>query len=61
MRSPLPIVALCSAGLFAPLLVPLLQGRVFTENDLITYYIPTRYLYSEALRAGDSVCWSPAI
>lgn len=57
----MPIVALCSAALFAPLLVPLLQGRVFTENDLITYYIPTRYLYSEALRAGDSVLWSPAM
>ena len=44
-----------------PLIVPLLQGRVLTENDLITYYIPIRYLYAQALRAGDSILWSSAM
>jgi hypothetical protein len=61
VQSHIRLIALCSVGLCMPLLVPLFQGRVLTENDLSTYYIPIRHLYAEALRAGDSVLWSSAM
>jgi len=61
MRSQVRLVAWCSFGLCTPLLLPLLTGRVFTLNDLGTYHIPLRYLYREALRAGNLLVWSPAL
>jgi len=61
MRSPLRAVAVCSAALFVPLLIPLVTGRVFTLDDLAAFHIPLRHLYSEALRRGDSILWTPAV
>lgn len=61
MRSRIPLIALCSVGLFVPVLIPLVLGRVFSENDLITYHIPIRYLYAKALHAGDSPVWWSAM
>jgi len=54
------LIALCSAALLVPLLLPLLTGRVFTKDDLGALHLPFRYLYREALRAGDSFLWTPA-
>ena len=54
-------VAACSVALFLPLLVPLLTGRVFVTYDLTWFHLPTRYLYQQALRSGDTVLWTPSI
>ena len=54
-------LAACSAALLAPLLRPLLTGRVFVYNDLSWFHLPMRYLYQQALQSGDSVLWTPSI
>ncbi len=61
MRSQLRLIALCCGALFIPLLVPLCIGRVFTRDDLAAMHLPFRYLYREALLAGDSFLWTPAL
>src|SRR5215510_1306394 len=61
MRSPLRVIAISSAALFVPLLIPLMTGRVLTLDDLGAYHVPTRYLYSAALKHGDSILWTPAV
>jgi hypothetical protein len=55
------LVIVCSLALVAPLVVPLIRGRVFVYNDLSWFHLPLRYLYQEALRAGDTVLWTPSI
>jgi hypothetical protein len=63
-RADRPLAALaaaCSAALFAPLLVPLVTGRVFVYNDLLWFHLPLRHLYQQALAAGDTVLWTPSI
>lgn len=47
--------------LFGPLLVPLLRGRVFTHSDLGALHLPLRFLYQQALGAGDNFLWSSAL
>jgi hypothetical protein len=61
MRSQLRLIALCCGALFVPLVVPLCIGRVFTKDDLAAMHLPFRYLYREALLAGDSFLWTPAL
>jgi hypothetical protein len=61
MRPLFAVIAGCAAALFVPLLIPLATGRVFTLDDLGAYHIPMRHLYSEALRHGDSILWTPAV
>lgn len=61
MRSHVPLLGLCCAALFVPLCVPLFTGRVFAYDDLAAFHLPLRHLYREALRAGDSILWSPAL
>ncbi len=62
-RRTLPVltIAACSVALLAPLLAPLLTGRVFVFNDLSAFHLPMRYLYQQALHAGDTVLWTPSI
>jgi hypothetical protein len=55
------VIAACSLALFLPLAWPMLTGRVFVYNDLAWFHLPMRYLYQQALRAGDSILWTPAI
>jgi uncharacterized membrane protein YozB (DUF420 family) len=55
------LVTACSLALLAPLLGPLISGRVFVFNDLSWFHLPLRYLYQEALHAGDTVLWTPSI
>ncbi len=55
------LIAICSAALLAPLLVPLFSGRVFVTNDLSWFHLPMRHLYAQALHAGDSTLWTPSI
>ncbi len=55
------LVAVCSLALLAPLLGPLITGRVFVYNDLSWFHLPLRYLYQQALHAGDTVLWTPSI
>jgi Bacterial membrane protein YfhO len=50
------VPALC---LFVPLLVPLVTGRVFASDDLGTFHLPFRFLYSSALGEGHSILWTP--
>jgi hypothetical protein len=46
--------------LLGPLLYPLVTGRVFTRDDLAALHLPFRFLYAEALRAGEFLLWTPA-
>jgi hypothetical protein len=55
------VIGLCSLGLLTPLVLPLATGRVFVQNDLTWFHLPMRYLYQQALRAGDTVLWTPSI
>jgi hypothetical protein len=55
------LIAACSAALLFPLLVPLLTGRVFVFDDLSGLHLPMRYLYQQALQAGDTLLWTPSI
>jgi hypothetical protein len=55
------VIAACSVALLAPLLGPLLTGRVFVYDDLLSFHLPMRYLYQQALWSGDSVLWTPSI
>ena len=59
MRSQVRLILACCGGLLVPLLIPLGIGRVLTFDDLGSYHIPIRFLYADALRAGDSFLWSP--
>ncbi len=49
------------AALVAPLLWPILTGRIFTGDDLPNFNLPIRALYQEALRSGDSILWTPSL
>jgi hypothetical protein len=55
------IISVCSVALLVPLLRPLIAGKVFVANDLSWFHLPMRYLYQQALHAGDTVLWTPAI
>jgi hypothetical protein len=55
------LILACSAALLAPLVRPLLRGRVFVYNDLAWFHLPMRFLYRQALHANDTVLWTPAI
>jgi hypothetical protein len=55
------LVAACSVALLTPLLGAAFTGRVFVYNDLAWFHLPTRYLYQQALHAGDTVLWTPSI
>lgn len=57
----MPWVVLSAAALVAPLCWPIVTGRVFTGPDLPNFNLPIRFLYSEALRAGDSMLWTPSL
>ena len=58
VRSQVRLIGLCSAALFGPLLYPLVTGKVFTKDDLGALHLPFRYVYREALHAGDSFLWT---
>jgi len=60
-RSLAGLVLACSVALLAPLLTPLLTGRVFVYNDLSWFHLPLRLLYQQALWAGDTELWTPSI
>jgi hypothetical protein len=55
------VIAVCSAALMAALVAPAFRGEVFVYNDLKWFHLPLRYLYQQALQAGDSVLWTPSI
>jgi hypothetical protein len=59
MRSQTRLIMACCAGLLVPLLIPLSIGRVLALDDLGTFHIPIRFLYGNALKAGDSFLWTP--
>lgn len=60
-HAPAGLIAVCSVVLLMPLIRPLVLGRVFVYNDLAWYQLPMRYLYQQALLAGDSVLWTPSV
>ena len=43
----------------APLVYPLLRWRVLPYGDFGGFHVPLRFLYRNALRAGDSFLWTP--
>jgi hypothetical protein len=48
-----------AAVLFAMLARPLWTNCLYTYDDWLGILVPWRYLYSQALKAGDNVLWSP--
>ncbi len=54
------LVACSSVALLVPLLYPVLTGRVFTRDDLGALHLPFRFLYHQALQAGEFLLWTPA-
>lgn len=60
MRDHARLIGCCAFALLLPLLFPLATGRVFTKDDLGALHLPFRYLYSEALHAGEFLLWTPA-
>jgi hypothetical protein len=45
--------------LFLPLTVPAVTWQVFPVGDMSAFHVPMRFIYSQALRAGDSFLWTP--
>ena len=58
-RGLMAAVLIPAAGLFVPLLLPLIMGRVFASDDLAVFHLPLRLLFSEALSRGESILWTP--
>lgn len=52
-------LGLAVAVLLAVLSLPLLEGRVFVQDDLGNFHLPLRYFYARCLATGDSFVWSP--
>jgi hypothetical protein len=50
-----------AAVLFVPLLIPLCTGRIFPYDDLPSFHLPLRQIYSSALHEGHSVLWTSAL
>ncbi len=46
-------------GLFAILAWPLLQGRIYIEDDLAALYLPVRDFYAKCLSQGYNFLWMP--
>ena len=46
--------------MLAPMLYPLVTGRIFTRDDLVALHLPFRHLYSASLGAGEFLLWTPA-
>ncbi len=40
------------------LLSPIVNGRMYTFNDLADFFLPTRYIYWKALHSGDSLIYT---
>ena len=55
------VIAICSAARFAPLLWPLVTGRIFAYTDLGFFHVPMRAIYQQGLHTGDSLLWTPSI
>jgi len=60
LSSPLSAcLAAAFAVLFLPLTVPVLTWCVFPFGDMSAFHVPMRFVYREALRAGDTFLWTP--
>jgi hypothetical protein len=55
------IVGACSAALFLSLAWPVSFRLIFPVADIGTFHVPMRYLYQQALHAGDSLLWTPSV
>jgi hypothetical protein len=53
-----PALAAAFLLLFLPLTLPLFVWRVFSPGDIVGFHVPMRYVYREALRAGDTFLWT---
>lgn len=59
---PLRLAVGCSIGLLlVALMWPLATGQIFVRDDVAGFHLPVRYLYQQALLAGDSVLWTPSL
>ena len=54
-------VGACSAALFLGLAWPAFFRLIFPVSDIGTFHVPMRYLYQQALHAGDSLLWTPSV
>jgi hypothetical protein len=55
------VVIVCSLALLAPLVWPLLTGRIFATTDLGFFHLPMRAIYRDGLHAGYWPIWTPAL
>ena len=53
------LLAFAILVLFVLLSWPIWTNCLYTYNDCINLHIPFRYLYSQALKSGDSILWTP--
>jgi hypothetical protein len=54
-------VGACSAALFLGLAWPAFFRLIVPVSDIGTFHVPMRYLYQQALQAGDSLLWTPSV
>lgn len=54
-------IGACSAALFLGLAWPIFFRLIFPVSDIGTFHVPMRYLYQQALHAGDSLLWTPSV
>ncbi|MCF6283966.1 MAG: YfhO family protein [Candidatus Hydrogenedentes bacterium] len=53
------VLLLGSLGLFLAFAWPLIQGRLYVEDDLAALYLPIRDFYAKCLREGYNFLWMP--
>jgi hypothetical protein len=53
------LLACLAVALFVMLAWPLWTNRLYSYNDFFAIHIPFRYVYSQALKSGESILWTP--
>jgi hypothetical protein len=58
-RALLALAIACAALLVLLFALPMLLGRIYIDSDLRDFYVPVRFFYQNALRAGSEFLWFP--
>ena len=54
-------IGLATAAIFGAIALPMLQGRIYVDDDLKNYCLPLRAFYAECLARGDRFEWCPSL
>jgi hypothetical protein len=52
-------VGLAASAILAAIALPMLQGRIYVEDDLQKFHLPLRAFYADCLARGDRFEWCP--